>query len=103
MVLESCHEFIEEKFKLSTEVVYTGLDTKQSFMLINVSQFGYIEHISEIKIDSARAKLNDVPINEIEKKQLRSGAGQLLLKQGLTLAMERVLLQIRTYLELYVI
>ena len=56
---------LKSKFKLSTEVVYTGLDTKQSFMLINVSQFGYIEHISEIKIDSARAKLNDVPINEI--------------------------------------
>ena len=73
---------LKSKFKLSTEVegsfVYTGLDIKQSFMLINVSQFGYIEQISEIKIDSARVKLNDVPINEVEKKQLRSAAGQLL-------------------------
>ncbi len=73
---------LKRKFRLSTEVeasfVYTGLDVNQTPKGISVSQFGYIHQMSEIIIDAERAKENDAPITEVERKQLRSVGGQLL-------------------------
>lgn len=73
---------LKNKFKLSTEVesafVYTGLEIIQSFKWIAISQVEYINQLSELVIDKSRFKHNESPINDEERKQLRSVGGQLL-------------------------
>ena len=73
---------LKKKFRLSTEVevefAYTGLDVKQTQSGILVSQLGYADQISRIKIDPTRVNRNTLPINEEEKQQLRTVCGQLL-------------------------
>ena len=73
---------LKKKFKLSTEAetefVYTGLDIRQSSSFISLSQLGYVDQASDIKIDSLRVKENTLGINEQERTQLRSTCGQLL-------------------------
>lgn len=71
------------KFNLSMEVytcfVYTGLELlSQTYRAIDVSQLGYVNQISKIKIDQNREKLNECSINDVERTTLRSVAGQLL-------------------------
>ena len=71
---------LKMKFKLSMEVdtsfTYTGLDSR--YRAIKISQLGYVNQMSRIKIDKNKVKLNACPINEAERSQLRSVAGQLL-------------------------
>ena len=73
---------LKQKFKLSTEVdtafMYTGLEIKQASHFIALSQISYIDQISEIEIDPARIRHNNLDINDAEKGQLRSVCGQLL-------------------------
>ena len=73
---------LKKKFRLSTEVevefVYTGLDIKQTQAGISVSQLGYADQIKPIDIDKTRLNKNTLPINDTEKKQLRTICGQLL-------------------------
>ena len=73
---------LKKKFRLSTEVElefsYTGLDIKQTQSSILVSQLGYCDHISEIEINGTRINQNNLPINDNERKQLRTVCGQLL-------------------------
>ena len=75
-------EGLKQKFKLSVEaetsLVYTGLEIKQASSFISLSQLNYINQISEIKIDQARIRHNDIGINDAERVQLRSVCGQLL-------------------------
>ena len=69
---------LKMKFKLSMEVdtsfTYTGLDLSQSYRAIKISQLGYVNQMSRIKIDKNKVKLNACPINEAERSQLRSVA-----------------------------
>ena len=73
---------LKKKFRLSTEAevefCYTGLDIKQTQSGILVSQLGYVDQISKIEIDKSRVNQNMLPINEMEKQQLRTVCGQLL-------------------------
>ena len=73
---------LKTKFKLSMEVgtsfVYTGLDLSQSYRAIKISQLGYVNQVNRINIDQNKVKLNACPINDTERSQLRSVAGQLL-------------------------
>ena len=73
---------LKRKFRLSTEAevefCYTGLDIKQTQSGILVSQLGYVDQISKIEIDKSRVNQNMLPINEMEKQQLRTVCGQLL-------------------------
>ena len=58
--------------------MYTGLEIKQASHFIALSQIRYIDQISEIEIDPARIRHNDLDINDAEKGQLCSVCGQLL-------------------------
>ncbi len=73
---------LKRKFKISTEVetdfTYTDLRISQSTSGITVSQVSYIDQMTEIEIDSNHKHMNKHPINETERRMLRTACGQML-------------------------